>query len=197
MSNRIEVEIKKTDGELQIVFGEVLAPGLVDAQGDCMSAEEIRKTAYRFLQKGRQAAVDTDHDRSENGSHIVESFIARDGDPTFIPGAWVIGVRVPDPALWARIKQGELNGFSFEGVGLRAATTVQLDIPGSVSGLSQEAAGHCHRFVVSFDEAGRFVGGETDEVEGHRHGILKGTMTEGAAGHFHRYSFAEHLLGVP
>ncbi|MGE0580142.1 MAG: XkdF-like putative serine protease domain-containing protein [Reyranella sp.] len=197
MSNRVEVEIKKADAELQIVFGEVLAPSLVDAQGDCMSAEEIRKTAYRFLQKGRQSAVDTDHDRTANGSHIVESFIARDGDPTFIAGSWVIGVRVPDPALWARIKKGELNGFSFEGIGLRASTTVQLDIPENVSGLSQEAAGHSHRFVVTFDEAGRFLGGETDEVEGHRHGILKGTVTEDAAGHFHRYSFAEHLLGVP
>lgn len=197
MSNRVEVEIKKTDAELQIVFGEVLAPTLVDAQGDCMSAEEIRKTAYRFLQKGRQAAVDTDHDRAANGSHIVESFIARDGDPTFIPGSWVIGLRVPDPALWARIKKGELNGFSFEGVGLRAPATVQLDIPDSVSGLSQEAAGHRHRFVVTFDEAGGFLGGEIDEVEGHRHDIRKGTVTEDTAGHFHRYSFAEHLLGVP
>jgi hypothetical protein len=197
MSNRVEVEIKKTDAELQIVFGEVLAPGLVDAQGDCMSATEIARTAYRFLQKGRQAAVDTDHDRALNGSHVVESFIARDGDPTFIPGAWVIGVRVPDPGLWARIKKGELNGFSFEGIGLRAAATVQLDIPDSVSGQSQEAAGHCHRFVVAFDEAGCFLGGETDEVAGHRHGIRKGTVTEDAAGHSHRYSFAERLLGVP
>ena len=197
MSNRVEVEIKKTDAELQIVFGEVLAPGLVDAQGDCMSATEIARTAYRFLQKGRQAAVDTDHDRALNGSHVVESFIARDGDPTFIPGAWVIGVRVPDPGLWARIKKGELNGFSFEGIGLRAAATVQLDIPDSVSGQSQEAAGHCHRFVVAFDEAGCFLGGETDEVAGHRHAIRKGTVTEDAAGHSHRYSFAERLLGVP
>lgn len=196
MSNRVEVEIKKADAELQIVFGEVLAPGLVDAQGDCMSAEEIRKTAYRFLQKGRQGAVDTNHDRATNGSHVVESFIARDGDSTFIPGAWVIGVRVPDPALWARIKKGELNGFSFEGIGLRATTTVQIDIPDSVAGSSQEAAGHSHRFVVSFDEAGHFLGGETDEVAGHRHGIVKGTVTEESAGHFHRYSFAERLLGV-
>ncbi|MFO1157266.1 MAG: XkdF-like putative serine protease domain-containing protein [Reyranellaceae bacterium] len=197
MSNRIEVEIKKTDAELQVVFGEVLAPAVVDAQGDCMSADEIRKAAYHFLQKGRQAAVDTDHDRLANGSHVVESFIARDGDPAFIPGAWVIGVRVPDTALWDRIRKGELNGFSFEGVGLRAPATVQLDIPEQVSGQSQEAAGHSHRFVVAFDDAGRFVGGETDEVQGHRHSIVKGTVTEDTAGHVHRYSFAEHLLGVP
>jgi hypothetical protein len=148
------------------------------------------------LQNGRQASVDTDHDQAVNGSYIVESFIARDGDPTFIPGAWVLGVKVPDPDLWARIKKGELNGFSFDGVGFRAPALVEVEIPDHVSGLTQEWAGHAHQFVVTFDESGRFMGGETDEVQGHRHRILKGTVTEDAAGHAHRYSFAEHLLDV-
>lgn len=195
MSNRLTVEIKKTDAEQQVVFGEIFAPEVTDAQGDRMSAMEIQKAAYLFMQKGRLAKVDTNHDRKLNGSYVVESFIARDGDPVFIPGAWVVGVKVPDAAVWAKIKSGELNGFSLDGLGFRERTVVKVEIPDQVSGETYEAAGHTHRFIATFKD-GKFAGGATDEVLGHRHAISKGTATDAAAGHSHRYSVAELLLDV-
>jgi hypothetical protein len=195
MSNRIAVEIKKRDAELQVVFGEIFAPGVTDSQGDRMSAEEIQKAAYRFMQAGRLAKVDTNHDRKVNGSHVVESFIARDGDPTFIPGSWVVGVKVPDAEIWSKIKTGELNGFSLDGLGFRERTIVKVEIPDQVSGDTYENAGHSHRFFANFRD-GKFVGGETDIVLGHSHRISKGTATDTASGHSHRYSFAELLLDV-
>jgi hypothetical protein len=189
------VEIKKADVEQQVVFGEVFAPGVIDSQGDCMTAEEIQKTAYLFMEKGRLSKIDTNHDLQANGSYVVENFIARDGDPTFIPGSWVVGVKVPDANVWAKIKKGELNGFSFDGVGFREPTTLQVEIPEKLSGLSDQVNDHAHQFVVKFDPAtGAFLGGETDEVAGHSHKIVKGTLTEEVDGHTHRFSFVEGML---
>ena len=190
----IEVAIKKQDAEQQIVFGEVFAPNVTDAQGDRMSAAEIAKAAYLFMAKGRLARIDTNHDLQPNGSYIVESFVAREGDPTFIPGAWVIGVKVPDPALWAAIKKGELNGFSLDGAGFREETTVEVEIPGELSGLTDRIQDHAHQFTVRFDPDGNFLGGETDIVQGHRHTIAQGTLTDESAGHSHRFSYVEGLL---
>lgn len=190
------VEIKKQDAEQQVVFGEVFPPGVVDSQGDFMSADEIRKTAYRFMQKMRLGKIDTNHDLNVNGSYVVESFIARDGDPTFIPGSWVVGVKVPDETVWAKIKKGELNGFSFDGVGFREPTTLQVEIPEKLTGLSDRANDHAHQFVVKFDKDGNFLGGETDEVGGHSHKIVKGTLTEEVDGHTHRFSFVEGMLNA-
>lgn len=194
----IEIAIKKQDAEQQIVFGEVFAPNVTDAQGDRMSTAEIAKAAYLFMAKGRLAKIDTNHDLQPNGSYIVESFVAREGDPTFIPGAWVIGVKVPDPALWAAIKKGELNGFSLDGAGFREETTVEVEIPEELSGLTDrigvEGGGHAHQFTVRFDPDGTFLGGETDVVQGHRHTITQGTLTDESAGHSHRFSYVEGLL---
>ena len=30
-------------------------------------------------------------------------------------GTWMVAMRVQDPAVWKKIKAGELNGFSIEG----------------------------------------------------------------------------------
>lgn len=190
----IEVAIKKQDAEQQIVFGEVFAPGITDAQGDRMSAAEIAKAAYLFMEKGRLTKIDTNHDLLPNGSYIVETFIARAGDPTFIAGAWVIGVKVPDPALWAAIKKGELNGFSFDGAGFREEVTLEVEIPEALSGLTDRVQDHAHQFTVRFDADGNFLGGETDIVQGHRHTITRGTLTDESAGHSHRFSYVEGFL---
>ena len=81
------IQIKKLDQDEQIVFGEVYAPDFPDSQGDYMSAREIKKMAYNFLQKGNVSNIDTNHSQVPNGSRVVESFIAREGDPIFTPGA--------------------------------------------------------------------------------------------------------------
>ena len=77
--------IKKADDELQIVWAEVYAPLKVDTHGDFMRADEIRKMAYNFMSHSRNHAIDVQHDQKEDRwDHVVvESFIAREGDPTF------------------------------------------------------------------------------------------------------------------
>jgi hypothetical protein len=190
--------IKKTDVALQVVWGEVYAPDFPDSEGDFMRADTIRDMAWGFMRKGLTDRIDVQHSQQESGSYVVESFIARDGDATFIPGSWVIGVKVPDPVIWAQIEKGELNGFSLDGFGFRQKTTIELELPELpelLKGETDHVDGHKHGFSVHFSEQGAFLGGQTGIAhDGHFHKILRGTVTEEAQGHTHRFSFVEGVL---
>ena len=191
------VRIKKLDQEEQIVFGEVYAPRFPDSQGDFMTPDEIRKMAYNFLRKGVTSNIDVNHSQKQSGSYVVESFIAREDDPIFIPGSWVIGVKVPDPAIWRMVKSGELNGFSLDGLGIRHETTFEIEMPELLKGETDSIGGHLHVFTVKFDEDGNFLGGVTDPgPNGHVHQIVRGTVTESADNHTHRFSFVEGVLNA-
>ena len=111
------VAFKKSDAKKQIVFGEVYVPDRKDTDGNFMTAETIEDMAHDFLANGKNSQISTDHDGYTDKGVVVESFIAREGDPDFIAGAWVVGVYVPDPEIWALIENGDLTGFSIEGVG--------------------------------------------------------------------------------
>lgn len=189
------VSIKKSDDDEQIVYGEVYAPGVPDSQGDFMTVETIKEMAHEFLRKGFVSRIDTNHDQTDNGSYVVESFIARDDDPVFIPHSWVIGVKIPDPSLWALVKSGELNGFSLDGYGIRVPKTVEMLIPDVLTGMTDEADGHTHEFFVRFNDEGVFIGGYTSPgPDGHIHRILRGTATEVEKDHSHRFSFVEGVI---
>ena len=191
------IQFKKLDGEEQIVFGEVYAPGFPDSQGDFMTPDEIKKMAYNFMRKGLTSNIDTNHSQQPNGSYIAESFIARDDDPVFIPGSWVIGVKVPDQVVWQMVKSGELNGFSLDGMGLRTPTTFEIEMPELLKGETDQVGNHRHAFTVKFDGDGNFLGGQTAPgPDGHVHRIVRGTVTEPALGHTHRFSFVEGVLNV-
>jgi hypothetical protein len=100
------------------VLGEVLVPELTDAQGDRVDAATVEKAAHDFLSRSR--TVGTNHRQFSEVGEVVESFIARAGDPDFTPGAWVLGVRC-SPGTWARVEAGELTGFSIGGQARRLA----------------------------------------------------------------------------
>ena len=111
------VEFKKSDAKQQIVFGEVYVPNRRDTDGNFMTAETIEKMAHDFLRNKRNAQISKGHDGNSDKGCVVESFIARDGDPDFVAGSWVVGVHVPDARIWKSIEAGELTGFSIEGTG--------------------------------------------------------------------------------
>jgi hypothetical protein len=62
------VPIKKTDGEKQIVYGEVYAPYILDTYGEFMTPEDIEVMAHRFMQLDLSKVIDTQHDNQPNGS---------------------------------------------------------------------------------------------------------------------------------
>jgi Putative phage serine protease XkdF len=52
------IPIKKAVEELQVVWGEVYAPGISDSQDDFMTAEAIRNMAWGFMRKGALSKID-------------------------------------------------------------------------------------------------------------------------------------------
>jgi hypothetical protein len=187
------VAFQKADDELQIVWAEAYVPGVPDAQDDFMTEVEVMKMAYNWMAKSKTSCVDTDHDNAITDAVVVESFIARKGDPDFIPGSWVVGVHFPSDEMWSRVKKGEINGFSIMG---RATTSARVDmaIPGDVVGVTKSSEDHTHNFTVAYNDDGAFIGGITDVVDGHYHVIRKGTLTESSNGHCHHYDFVRGAL---
>jgi len=193
------VTLKKFDEELQIVYGEVYVPNVPDTDGDFMTVDGVRKMAYEFLASmfdAQQAkpVVDTNHNHIDTNSCVVESFVARKGDPDFIEDSWVVGVHIPDEDIWDQAKKGELNGFSFEGLVKRTTRVIEIEIPELIAGHTQVADGHKHTFYVRFDELGEFLGGHTSESDGHSHQITRGTITDIMHDHTHRYSINEGII---
>ncbi len=192
--------IKKADEDKRLVWGVVYAPGVPDSHGDFMRADEIEKMAYAFSKKADFTAIDVMHDNKRYGCYIVETFIAREGDPDFpIPGSWVVAVHVPDVALWELIKAGELNGFSMEVLAYREYDVeLELDVPSTVTGTTDEADGHTHTFEAWFDQDGNLVGGVTGEAPDsagkvHRHVIKKSVQTEESRQHTHRFAYIDQI----
>jgi len=188
------VLIKKVDEDKQLAYGEVYVPMIPDSQGDFMTATEIEKMAHQFMKDGLLRGVDTQHDLQDNGAVVVESFLARKSDPDFIYQSWVAAVWVPDD-VWPLVKSGELGGFSMYGSGERTPTMITIEIPdnGIIKGDTDTAEDHIHTYFVKYDEEGNFLGGETNVKDSHSHKIIKGTTTEKADDHRHRFSFIEAL----
>lgn len=190
----------KTDDELQIVWGEVYVPNYPDTDGDFMTPEGIRDMAYKFMTNGLLHKVDVQHDNKLYGCHIVESFVARKDDPDFIAGSWVVATHVPSPEIWAKVKSGELNGYSMEAFAVPKKTVLTVEVAPVIKGETSDTNEHTHKFKVGFDvEDGSFLGGETSPAEdGHWHPILRGTITEPAGDppHVHKFSYVEDVVGA-
>lgn len=199
--------VKKTNDELQLVYSEVYTPLTPDTQTDFMSVETIRLMAHDFLKNGLTDQVDVRHDNNTTyGCHVVESFVARKGDPDFMEDSWVVAVHVDNEELWNAVKSGEINGFSMQANVRVREKILEIDVPddGIVRGTTDTPTGalegepgHTHRYTLRFSNVGDIIGGETDESHGHSHEILAATVTQppngDPSGHVHRFSFLEEL----
>lgn len=188
---------KSVQEDERLVFAEVYAPLRPDSDGEFMDAEGIKKMAYEFMQRMELDSVDSYHSNElVPGCCVVESFIARKGDPDFIEGSWVVGMHVNNDSMWDKIKKGEINGFSMEAMVQKVVVPVTMEIPPVVQGktFKNEAEGHDHTFYVAYNEDGKFLGGRTDAgPDGHYHIIKRGSVTDESSGHTHRFSHLENL----
>lgn len=193
MRRTVEAIFKKESSDEQMVWAEVYAPNAQDSDGEFMDAKGIREAAYRFMRAKKLDSIDSQHDNElVPGCYIIESFIARKGDPDFIEGAWVVGMHIDNDEMWGKIKKGEINGFSLEAFVVKQRSKIELTIPNLLNGRTSKAEdGHEHTFKVTYDDQGRFQGGTTGETNGHYHLIKRGTATEDEAGHSHRFSHVE------
>jgi hypothetical protein len=88
------------------------------------SPETVRKMAEKFLREKRTDSTNIEHDPSANGkTYIFESWIVENEQDKAntvynldVPvGTWCVKARVTDDAVWAKVKSGELKGWSLEG----------------------------------------------------------------------------------
>jgi hypothetical protein len=80
--------------------------------------------------------------------------------------------------VWADVKVGNLNGFSFEAMVRKMPKVVEVEVEADVLGITSTNEGHDHVFFLDFDENGRVQGGTTSHEQGHRHTIRAGTATD-------------------
>lgn len=171
-------------------MAELLIPDTPNSYGDIMSREAIKEAAFEFARQGY--GLDVNHDlldRKGEGLVVVESFIARAGDPTFIEGSWVIGMKILDDDLWQMVLDGELNGFSYQAQVQFTEVTLQNLRNRQVSGETEPDPydGHTHPYLVILNPLNKPISGGTGIVNGHSHKITSHTVTDYADSHSHRY----------
>jgi len=175
------------------VYGETYIPLEVDSDGESITPADIEQMAHDFLAKGWTKNVDIMHNNIPCGAEIVESFIAKEGDPEFTPGAWVVKVRIPRNSEIAKaIIKGELNGFSLQMRAFKVPVKVAVSIAKIVVGTTEvntdeETPAHRHDYYIELDDNGNVLFGITDEVLGHKHTISGTVVTDVSENHNHRF----------
>lgn len=128
-----EGEISKMDTDKRQVFGwasvvEVNGEPVHDLQGDIISADEIEKAAYTYVQKSRKGGDNhrRNGDEPHHASDMIESMmftpekIEKMGlAPGSVPTGWWVGYQVHDDDLWQEVKKGKRTNFSIHGRGKR------------------------------------------------------------------------------
>lgn len=119
------LSIQKADKKKQVVYCVVLSPEELDTQDDWMTPEDIEDAAHIFMRNSR--AIGSEHSKVID-AEPVESYIAPQdmnweegpyGPQVVKKGSWVIGIKVNDPKEWKKVEDGEYQGVSVGGFGLR------------------------------------------------------------------------------
>lgn len=137
------IPISKVDLEKRIVYGVVLDPYQVDAQGDWIPPGSVEDTAHRWMKRSRVIGL---RHQGPSSSYPVESWLVPYPSPEDyrkalagkahrcyrIPfgsdkihsGAWVVGTKLGE-ADWQAYQDGELNAYSIGGMGHRTPVSVR------------------------------------------------------------------------
>lgn len=185
-------EVKRGGKEWeQVAWAEVLVPDVPNTFGDLYTREAIVGFRDGFMKS--EFILDIEHDLVDvknRDYYIVESFIARDDDQDFVPGSWVLGVKIINDDLWQMILDGEINGFSYEAlVSLEPIEWVYDEETRIVVGTTEPDPfdGHTHSYAVVLSAMNKVISGSTGVTDGHWHELTTHTITDKANGHNHRY----------
>lgn len=133
-------EFSKFDDDQRLAFGwasvvEKDGMPVIDRQGDYISADDMEKAAYVYVEKSRVGGdmhkrAGFAGERPHHVADLVESMvftkekIAKMGLPESTPVGWWVGFRVNDEQVWESVKKGGHTGFSIHGKGKRLDTTL-------------------------------------------------------------------------
>jgi hypothetical protein len=126
----VELLIKTDDSFMEKgeVTALVYAPEQRDTQGDIASAEVIKTMMYDAARDG--VSIDVRHDGAalnKTQAYVAESFLVQKGDPRFEGiktydgtvvdpmGSWGVVLKIDDPVLRKKYRDGEWTGVSMGG----------------------------------------------------------------------------------
>jgi hypothetical protein len=122
------------DEEQKIVVGPAMIPDMEiprkDEDGDIyyvkFSEETIKEIMMKFMKEARTNATNQDHQEDlAAGAYVYESWLVEDPENDKantkygfnVPkGTWMVSMKIDDKETWKRVKNGELRGFSVEGL---------------------------------------------------------------------------------
>ena len=139
------------------VFGEVLVPDEVDAQGDTYSVEEVEAACRKFnevtAEEGQADHAGRQHSKrlSIKGVRIIESYCAPADmvveGRKIKKGTWLMRWQILDPALWADIEADRVTGFSIGGSAVKTAIGKCAVAKAGLDGIVKPGAGAQHRLT--------------------------------------------------
>ena len=123
----------KSDEEKRIVTGPAMVPNQeiirMDAEGNpyfvYFTEETIVKAQEVFAKYGKTKSTNFEHATGMRDVTVVESWIVTDpsndksnalGFSDIPKGSWMVSYKVDNDELWRKVKDGEVKGFSIEGV---------------------------------------------------------------------------------
>lgn len=127
-----KVRLKVSDKEKRLVTGLALIPNKeilrVDPNGEpyhiFFSEDTVRTCSQIYLREMRNRNTTFEHEMLVDGVYLSESWIVE--DPKMdklnlygidsVKGAWAISMKVENDQVWQRVKNGEVLGFSIEGL---------------------------------------------------------------------------------
>jgi predicted ABC-type ATPase len=96
---------------------------VVDLQGDVIEEHDLTDAVHGFMREHR--VLGDSHVRLDGVGTVVESLVVTQavkealGLPLTTPTGWLVTAHVDDPAVWQRVKSGELGAFSIGGTASR------------------------------------------------------------------------------
>lgn len=188
---KLSYRITKIDEDQQLVTGVVYSPWVLDSHGHYMSDVEVEKTCHAFLMAGRQDQVDVMHDNKVINAMVVETYIERVGTEDIPVGSWVATTKVQDKAVWRKVKNGSLNGYSMEIMSYMVNHKAEITYDAWVMGETQPDPfdGHTHLYLIKMDANGNIEQGFTSYggPDNHRHTISRMSVTDPYNATTHRF----------
>lgn len=111
--------------------------------------ETIEKVARKFMKNKLLSEVTLEHGNKTSGVHMVESWIVEHPTKdksnvygfTLPKGSWfAVYSAEENPKVWDRVKSGEFNGFSIEGLFEHMKSDVKLSLEKNIEELTEDEA---------------------------------------------------------
>jgi hypothetical protein len=152
-----EVQFAAISDEKMLVAGPMLIPNKkilrIGEDGKkyyvYFSPETIEKVARKFMKNKLLSEVTLEHGNKTSGVTMVESWIVESPTKdksniygfTLPKGTWFSIYSVEDnPKVWEKVKAGEFNGFSIEGLFEHRKSDLKLSIEKEIDELTEEEA---------------------------------------------------------